>query len=135
MLTSVNCVVQQSMVRINDRVERRITDVSEVVGIDPESNELTFNTVFRWDQSRDRTTFMGEPELLKEIADKRNVSSEVVREDFNQRTKLIKHLADLNITKYSEIWEYLRRYSEEPEKISIGLSGDKGEKVNSSVQR
>ena len=135
MLTSVNCVVKQSMVRINEGVERRITEVSEVLRLDPESNELTFNTIFSWDKSKDMITFTGEPELLKEIADKRNVSSEIVREDFNKRSKLIKYLADMNITNYTDIWEYLRRYSEEPEKISIELNEYKDERGVSSVQR
>ena len=62
--------------RINEGVERRITEVSEVLRLDPESNELTFNTFFSWDKSKDMITFTGEPELLKEIADKGNVCSE-----------------------------------------------------------
>ena len=64
-------------------------------------------------------------------SDKRNVSSEIVREDFNKRSKLIKYLADMNITNYTDLWAYLRRYSEEPEKISRELKEDKDERGNS----
>ncbi|MCL5408374.1 MAG: type II/IV secretion system ATPase subunit [Candidatus Thermoplasmatota archaeon] len=113
MFTSINCVVLQSQVKINGRLERRITEVSEIVRLDPESNELTFNTIFYWDSSSDKIVFSGKSEILTEKIESNGPDQEEYKE-FNSRTKLIKYLSEMKVTDYKEMWNYLRKYSKDP---------------------
>jgi flagellar protein FlaI len=117
MITSMNCVIAQSQVRIGREMERRITDVSEIILLDPESNELTVSSVFSWDSSRERINFLGDSEILKGIMSTRNIGSDEMAEEMGRRSRLIRYLADRKITGYRSIWEYITKYYENPKEM------------------
>jgi len=117
MITSMNCVIAQSQVRIGREMERRITDVSEIILLDPESNELTVSSVFSWDSSKERINFLGDSEILKGIMSTRNIGSDEMAEEMGRRSRLIRYLADRKITGYRSIWEYITKYYENPKEM------------------
>jgi flagellar protein FlaI len=117
MITSLGCVIVQSQVRIRGQMQRRITDVSEIILLDPESNELTVSSIFTWDGSRERINFLGESEILKGIMVTRNIGSDEMAEEMGRRSRLIRYLTDRRITGYRSIWEYITKYYENPEEL------------------
>ncbi len=114
MLTSINCVVKQSMVKLGGRKERRITEVSEIVRLDPESNELIFNTIFSWDPTTDKILFSGKSHGVMELAEGQEYGGDRIRDELERRADVIRSLAEKNVTSYTEIWDYLRSYSVNP---------------------
>ncbi|MGC8562187.1 MAG: type II/IV secretion system ATPase subunit [Thermoplasmata archaeon] len=115
MLPSINIVVRQSLVRADGTTKRRLTDVSEIIQIDSETNEITFNTIFSWNQTVDKIVMTGESAILEGLT-----------EEFKRRKEILKFLAKQNVTGYSEMWKYLRRYYQDPEKVysEVALSTD-----------
>ena len=112
MIPSINIVVKESIVRIGGTSNRRITDVSEIGQMDPDTNEITFNTIFSWDQSKDKLVMTGESVFLEGLMD-----------DFRQRNETISFLAEHNLGGYSELWKYLIKYSLDSEKAYSELAG------------
>ena len=53
LLTILDTVAMTSKVRIGDRTTRRVTDVVEVVELDPVSREIVTNEVFKWHPAQD----------------------------------------------------------------------------------
>lgn len=114
MIPSINIVVKESIVRIVGKTERRITDVSEVIQMDPDTNEITFNTIFSWDQSEDRIVLTGESVFLDGFMD-----------EFRRRNEVILFLTEHNMGGYGEMWKYLRKYSLDSEKVYSGMAQGK----------
>ena len=112
MIPSINIVVKESIVRIGGTSRRRITDVSEIGQMDPDTNEITFNTIFAWDQSKNMLVMTGESVFLEGLMD-----------DFRQRNEIISFLAEHNLGGYSELWKYLIKYSLDSEKAYSELVG------------
>lgn len=133
MLTSINIIIRQSLVRIKGVYERRITDVSEVMMLDPESNELTFNTVFRWDSSGDKTVYAGGSDFPSEKLGSIGAHGGDGEGEINRRRDVIKLLAEKGITNYLEIWNYIRKYRVDPDKTLSELEGYTGRRGGTTV--
>ncbi|MEM0135697.1 MAG: type II/IV secretion system ATPase subunit, partial [Thermoplasmatales archaeon] len=105
MIPSINIVVKQSLEKSGGAI-RRINEVSEIIQIDPETNEITYNTIFARDPTNDRIVFTGESAFLQEMMD-----------EFNRRKEILGYLVREKITSYNELWDYLRKYAQDPKKL------------------
>ncbi len=110
MLGAIDVVVLQSQVKLEDRLERRITEVSEMVRTDSESNEITFNKVFSWDPNGDRILKMSDSRVLTEAMDATGIGIDEARGDISRREDLLRYLAEKRVTDPSTLWNYFRKY-------------------------
>src|SRR2546427_656377 len=67
LLTALNFVIIQSHARIGDSIVRRMKQIVELVGFEPETNELITNTVYEWDAATDTFVYKGHSFLFDEI--------------------------------------------------------------------
>ncbi len=107
MITSANIVVNQSIVRVNGSMERRITEVSEIVRLDNESNELILNKVFTWDASRDKIINSSQSNNMPGNDDKNLLIGRKEEEERERRKAIIELMVERGVTDYAEIWNYL----------------------------
>jgi len=103
LLTALNFVIIQLHVRVKDSQVRRITQIVELVGFEPETNELITNTVYEWDQRTDSYIYKGHSFILDGLMEMKNMTHEEMQREFQQRVDLIKYLVEKDITDYKEI--------------------------------
>jgi flagellar protein FlaI len=114
MMTSLNNVSIQMQVRVRDQMVRRIKELVEIVGYDPDTNELTLNTIFSWNMKTDKIEFMGHSYLFEKIMDLKNIDQDEMDEEFKRRVDVIRYLAGNRITDYITIWQYITDYYRNP---------------------
>ncbi len=131
MITSANLVVRQSIVKVNGRMERRITDVSEIVRLDPESNELIFNSVFSWNSSRDKIAHSAQSGSIKERENRSGAEDNRTIEEIERRGEIIRSMAEKGLKDYHEIWRILRKYYVERENSVSSIVGSKDQRSDS----
>ncbi len=134
MLTSMNVLVKQSLIKVEGRAVRRITEVSEMGGIDPSSNEITLNNVFKWDQQSDTFSLNGESDLMKEIELGENGKSAGLSTELDSRSELLRLLSAGRVEDPKAVWSYLVRYSTEKERVLSELR-DLAERKGGSLGR
>lgn len=115
LLTALNFVVIQTQVRVGTEIVRRIRQIVELVGFEPETNELITNTVYEWDQATDEFLFKGHSFLFDEIMEMKNLTHEEMEEEFQNRLAVIKYLVENDITDYMEISRVVVSYYQYPE--------------------
>ncbi|MFH0815718.1 MAG: type II/IV secretion system ATPase subunit [Methanobacteriota archaeon] len=103
LLTALNFVIIQLHVRVKDSEVRRITQIVELVGFEPETNELITNTVYEWDQRTDSFIYKGHSFILDGLMEMKNMTHEEMQREFTQRVDVIKYLVEKDITDYREI--------------------------------
>ena len=69
LLSALNNVIIQIQARTDKGVVRRLKQVLEIVGFEPETNELITNTVYEWDPGTDKFVFKGHSFLFDKISD------------------------------------------------------------------
>ena len=127
LMTALNNVIIQKIVRIRNDMARRITQVVENVGFEPETNELITNVVFEWDQSKDVHKFKGHSYLFDKIMTMKNMTHSEMMEEFERRTDIVKYWVMKKVLDYRDIWKTISDYYRDPlgtaERIRMELEG------------
>jgi flagellar protein FlaI len=131
LLPTLHLVGVLTRMRVNDKPQRRLVELTEVLGIDPSSGEVELNEIFRWDPKTDSFTYAGRSKLIERLADKAGVSVEDVRNELTRRKTVLDYMSKKNIRRYKEVGNLIRQYYAEPTKtferarlslLSLGLS-------------
>ena len=114
LLTSLNFVIIQKHVRVGDSIVRRITEIVELVGFEPETNEVITNKVYEWAQRTDSFLYKGHSFLLDEIMEMKNMTHDEMNTEMKRRVDIVKYMIEKNITDFRKISNLVVAYYKEP---------------------
>ncbi|MBC7081353.1 MAG: type II/IV secretion system ATPase subunit [Thermoplasmatales archaeon] len=126
-LQALDIVAIQGLMRIGKKRVRRIKEVVEVVGIDPTTDDLLTNDVFRWNPRKDSFDYYGKGHVMDRIAEQRNWSDRELNEEFNRRVEVIKWMVERGIKNYIDFGSIVSAYYKSPDKVM--------EKVNKNADK
>lgn len=118
LLTALRTVIVQQQVRIGREHARRIRNIIELIGYEPDTNEIITNVVFEWDQLKDEFVFKGHSALFDKLKDLKNWTQDELYEEFNRRIDIIRYMVKKNINSHMEIWSLINSYYREPEETA-----------------
>ncbi len=128
LLPTLHLVGVQSRMRIGDKPARRLSELTEVLGIDPSSGEVDLNEIYRWDPKTDSFTYSGRSRILEKLAEKFGVGVEDIRKELQRRTTVLDYMVKKNIRRYKDVGNMIREYYAEPvkafEKARLTLLSD-----------
>ncbi|UCH88966.1 MAG: type II/IV secretion system ATPase subunit [Thermoplasmata archaeon] len=129
LLSALNLVVIHGQMRVKDKRVRRVTQIVEIIGIEPLTLEIITNQVYEWIGAGDTFKYGGHSNLYEKIMDLEDKTAEEVLEELNKRADIIRYLNKLNKRSYLEVWDIVAEYYENPdtimEMVEEGLRGDK----------
>jgi archaeal flagellar protein FlaI len=117
LLSALNNVVIEIQARTEKGVVRRLKQVLEIVGFEPETNELITNTVYEWDPGTDTFVFKGHSFLFDKIMEVRNFTTDEMDAEFQRRTGVIRYLVQHKITDYRQLWRTIAQYYKDPTEV------------------
>ncbi|HTS33885.1 MAG TPA: type II/IV secretion system ATPase subunit [Thermoplasmata archaeon] len=117
LLSALNNVIIQIQARTEKGVVRRLKQVLEIVGFEPETNELITNTVYEWDPGTDAFTFKGHSFLFDKITEVRNFTTDEMDAEFQRRVDVIRYLVKNKITDYRQLWRIVAQYYKDPNEV------------------
>jgi len=114
LLSALNEVVIEKLVRVGLSEVRRITSIVEIVGFEPETNELITNTVFEWHRRGDKFKFKGHSFLFDKIMEMKNMTHEDIMAEFKRRVDLVQYSVDKDIQDFTTLASLIVSYYKEP---------------------
>ena len=114
LLTALRNVLIQTHARVGMDMVRRIKQVIEIVGFEPETNELISNTVYEWDQATDKFVFKGHSFLFDKIMEMKNLTHEELMDEFQRRVDIVKYMLAKDMSDHNDIWNLIRAYYKNP---------------------
>jgi flagellar protein FlaI len=117
LLSALNNVIIQVQTRIDKGVVRRLKQVLEIVGFEPETNELITNTVYEWDPATDTFVFKGHSFLFDKIMELKNYTTDEMDAEFQRRTQVIRWLVESKTTDYRQLWRTIAQYYKDPNEV------------------
>ncbi len=115
LLSALNIVVLQSQVMLGDRMVRRINKIVELVGLDPDTNDLITNTVYEWHPSGDKFEYLGHSIMFEKVMSKKNMTMNEMNEEFKRRTEVVNWMLKKNVRNYQEVAVIVSHYYTDPE--------------------
>jgi flagellar protein FlaI len=117
LLSALNNVIIQVQARTDKGVVRRLKQVLEIVGFEPETNELITNTVYEWDPGTDKFVFKGHSFLFDKIMELRNFTHDEMEAEFQRRVAVVTYLAKNKVNDYRQLWKLVSAYYKDPKDV------------------
>ncbi len=115
LMSALKIVVLQSQVRIGKGTARRIRNIVEIVGIEPETNELITNTVYQWNSADDTFQFNGHSFMFERIMAMKNLSTSQMKEEFKRRVEIVEWMGKRNISHHQDVFKIVAGYYKDPD--------------------
>jgi len=116
LLSALNMVLMQAQVKVGTKMTRRVKSLTEIVGIDPDNNELITNSVYVWNPADDTFNYSGHSYIYEQIAITKGWSQREMMREVKRRTRLLQYLRSKNIS-YKNVAKYVSGYYKDPEKV------------------
>jgi len=126
LLTALKFVIIQKHARVGDSTVRRITQIVELVGFEPETNELITNTVYEWDPGTDTFIYKGHSFLFDEIMEMKNMTHEEMEEEFQRRVDIVNYMVEKGYNDFREISKIVVGYYQYPEETAKRIREEMG---------
>ncbi len=92
--------------------------VTEVVKLDPDTNQLIFMEPFRWvSKTDDRFESTGASKILNEIKIQNDWTDAQLQKELENRKTVLQWMLEKNIRDYKEVGRIVSDYSKYPDKI------------------
>jgi flagellar protein FlaI len=114
MLSALDLVSVQVQARIGGQRIRRNKQIIEILDIDPRTNELITNEVFRWHPVTDEITYSGKSFILEEIMEERGWDENRMREELKMRQEVLEWMRIKKIRYYRDVSQMLISYYRDP---------------------
>jgi len=111
---ALDAVAFPAQVAVNQNRVRRIRGVTEILAIDPTTNELLTNDTFRWEPASDSFTFLGRSFVLEEIAERAGKSLDSLMAEVKRKETYLRLMDRLQMTYYRDVSRAIADYYVDP---------------------
>ncbi|WAC04533.1 MAG: type II/IV secretion system ATPase subunit [Methanoregula sp.] len=117
MLSALDFICIQVQARVGGKRIRRNKQIVEILDIDPRTNELITNEVFKWRSATDEINYSGKSYLLEEIMEAKGWSENRMREELKRRQEVLEWMRIKKIRHYKDVAKILISYHRDPEAV------------------
>ena len=117
LLTMIDAIPVQLRTEFNGKPVRRTRSVTEIVGLDPKTRELSTNEVYSWDARHDTFVYSGHSHLLEEKMKRKGLNEDEVQEELYRRKTVLDWMVQKGIRKYPDVVSVIREYYTEPTRV------------------
>lgn len=118
LLTSLDIIVFQNAIDIANKTVRRMTSITEVIKLDPDTNQLIFMEPYKWiSKTDDRFESSGASKILNNIKLQYDWTEDQLLNEIENRKSILKWMVKKKIRDYREVGKIVSDYSKEPKKL------------------
>jgi archaeal flagellar protein FlaI len=92
LVSALNLVLLQRQVKVGNKMTRRVQSLTEIVGLDPETNELITNSVYSWNPSDDTFLYSGHSYVYERVAVSKNWTMKEMEREVRRRSEMLEFL-------------------------------------------
>jgi len=125
LLTSLDIIVFQNAIDIGEKTVRRMTSVTEVIKLDPDSNQLIFMEPFKWiSKTDDRFENNHSSKVLNNIKAQNNWNDKQLNRELDNRKTILEWMRKKNIRDYIKVGKIVSEYKKHPEVLLKKAEGE-----------
>jgi len=117
LITALDIVLLQAQVKVGTKMTRRVKGLTEIVGLDPETNELITNTAYSWNPADDTFNYSGHSYVYEKVQAQKNWSLREVEREVKRRMDLIAYMRKIGVSNYMDVSRVISAYYKDPEKV------------------
>jgi archaeal flagellar protein FlaI len=112
---ALDAVAFPAQVVVNNSRVRRITEVTEILEVDPSTNEMLTNVAFRWDPAEDKFEFLGRSFVLEHIGEAKGKTLDELMAELRRKDAYLRLMDRANLTYYKDVSRAIATYYIDPD--------------------
>jgi len=118
LLTSLDIIVFLNAVDLGGKTARRMTSVTEVIKLDPDTNQLIFMEPFNWvSKTEDRFDSTGTSKIMTSLKTQNDWTEEHLKKELANRKIVLEWMDKKNIRTYKDVGKVVSDYHKYPDAI------------------
>lgn len=126
LLESLNVVAVMVHSKEKGKSARRLREIVEIESVDPKTEEIKTNIVFRWDPVNDTFEKVNDSYAIKKLILSKGITYDDAVKELTTRARILQWMKDKGIKDYLEVTKIINQYHKEPETI-MKMMGEKVE--------
>lgn len=114
---ALDVVVLQSKVKVGTKMVRRIKAMTEIVGVDPDSNELITNKAYSWNPADDSFNYSGHSYVYDKVAQSKSWTQRDMEREVKRRKIVLEYLTEEEIFNYEDFAQVVTAYYRNKERV------------------
>jgi archaeal flagellar protein FlaI len=127
MLATLGAIAVQIQARVGERNVRRLREIVEITGIDPQSGDLLTNNVFVWDPATDRHRYLGGSHVLSRFQARRGLSDEALEREWEDRTAVIEWMVRTDLRTLKQVVAVVSEYQSNRKQLLERIRGGRAD--------
>jgi len=130
LIAALDLVLLQAQVKVGTDMTRRGKGLIEIVGTDPETNELITNSAYTWNPADDTFNYSGHSYIFEKVALARNWTQRRMEQEVKRRLDVFTYMKKADIKNYRDVAKLVSGYYRDPDSIvkmvreELGLGAD-----------
>ncbi len=117
LITALNIVLLQAQVKVGTKMTRRVKSLTEIVGIDPETDELITNSVYTWNPADDTFNYSGHSYVYEKVRMARNWAPREMEREIKRRVDILEYMKKMSIDNHRKVATIISAYYKDPDKV------------------
>ena len=117
LIAMIDDIVIQIRTEVNGKPARRVSTVTEIVGMDPKTKEILAHEVYKWDPQSDSFVYSGKSYVLERHRERLGLTKKEVENEIEKRKAVLQWMVENNIRRYTEVAKVIREYYADPDRV------------------
>ncbi|MEE9223601.1 MAG: type II/IV secretion system ATPase subunit [Thermoplasmata archaeon] len=117
LVSALDIVLMQAQVKVGTEMTRRVKSLTEILGVDPESDELITNAAYTWNPADDTFNYSGHSYVYEKISTTRNWSQKRMEQEVKRRIDIFRYMRKAGIDNYKQVARLVSAYYKDPEAL------------------
>ncbi len=117
LVAALDVVVLQAKVKVGTKMVRRIKAMTEIIGVDPDSEELITNKAYTWNPADDSFNYSGHSYIYSKVAQSKNWTEREMEREVKRRKTVLEYMNQEEIYNYEEFAKIVSSYYKEKESV------------------
>ncbi|MCD6243495.1 type II/IV secretion system ATPase subunit [Candidatus Bathyarchaeota archaeon] len=117
LIAMIDDIVIQVRTEVNGKPARRVSTVTEIVGMDPKTKEILAHEVYKWDPKSDSFVYSGKSYVLERHRERLGLTKKEVENEIERRKAVLQWMVENNIRRYTEVAKVIREYYADPDRV------------------
>ena len=130
LVAALDLVLLQAQVKVGTDMTRRVKALIEIVGTDPESNELITNSAYTWNPADDTFNYSGHSYVYEKVMLARNWTQRRMEQEVKRRIDIFEYMKKIAMKNYREVAKIVSSYYKDPDEtmkvVREALAGQAG---------
>ena len=115
LVAALDLVLLQAQVKVGTDMTRRVKALIEVVGTDPESNELITNSAYTWNPADDTFNYSGHSYVYEKVMLARNWTQRRMEQEVKRRIDIFEYVKKAKVQNYRDVARIVSGYYKDPD--------------------